>query len=298
MNRAQRRHPELVLPNGATAQPPPPAQSVAVGFCHSQDNMVPQFRRSLASVYIYDSRSRRVPRIVDEFDLESSGVHIPDARCDMVEAFLSHPLQPEWLWMIDADATFAHDILDRFMEVADPDTHPIVGALAFGVAPLKDDTGKEAFNTEWACEWELFPTLYYFDERGQAQQFLDYPIDTLIPVQSTGCHCFIVHRRVLEDPRWREDGNPLPWFRVANIKGAKMSEDQFFFVKAGALGYPTHVDTSIKTGHVKTYVADEDLYLSQRFDRGRNSLDVLRGRQTMAYEAMVADADAETVAAE
>ena len=80
---------------------------------------------------------------------------------------------------------------------------------------------------------------------------------------ATGAHCLLIHRSVLTDPRWREDGHPLPWFRSAVRLGREVSEDQFFCVRAQALGFPVHVHTGIKTGHVKTFVASEELYLAQ-----------------------------------
>lgn len=272
MNREQRRAAErkgeLVLPPGTSSHLNADATpTVAVGFCHAHDGMTPQFRRCLTFLYQLDARGREDPWIVGEYDHEASGVHVPDARCAIVQKFLDDPLQPEWLAMFDVDATFAPDILDRYLAVADPKTAPIVGALAFGVAPATDENGVELYNSVLASEQELFPTVYFFNDDGGVEMMFDYPRDQLVQVHSTGCHAFIVHRSVLADPRWKEDGHPLPWFRVAVLKGRLISEDQFFFAKAGALGYPIHVDTSIKTGHVKTYVADEDLYQRQRAQR-------------------------------
>lgn len=231
-----------------------------MGFCHDANSVTWQFRRCLGSVLVYDSRARAVPWVVDEFDLISSGVHVPDARCDMVRAFLDHPLKPEWLWMVDADATFGPTILDELLEAAHPDTAPIVGALAFGV-----QTGQP--NELLAAEQALFPTLYFFDAEHNTGIAYDYPPDELVQVHSTGCHCFVVHRSVLEDPRWIEDGSPLPWFRVVTHGERIVSEDQFFFLMAGRFGYPVHVHTGIKTGHVKTFVAEEEMFLRQQAHR-------------------------------
>lgn len=240
------------------------APSVVVGFCHPQESVTPQFRKCLTAVYMRDARGRAEPWIVGELDHESSGVHIPDARCAIVSAFLAHPYEPEWLWMVDADATFADDVLDRLIAAADPKERPIVGALAFGVKPRMEN-GVEQFNDVFACELDLFPTIYTLDEDLVFGIWMDYPRDQLVPAFSTGCHCVLVHRSVLADPAW-QDGHPLPWFRTAAYAGRVMSEDQFFYAKAGALGYPTHVHTGIKTGHVKTFVADEDLYDRLRDD--------------------------------
>lgn len=110
---------------------------------------------------------------------------------------------------------------------------------------------------------ELFPTIYIYGDEG-VRMVTDYPLDQLVQCHATGGHCILIHRRVLADPKWLDDKHPQPWFRMGFREGGEVSEDQFFCMKAGALGFPVFVDTSIKTGHVKTFVADEDLYLAQR----------------------------------
>lgn len=200
--------------------------------------------------------------IVGEFDQESSA-NISSARCQIVRDFLAHPAKPEWLWMIDSDMTFGHDILDRLLATADPTERPIVGGLCFGVRPVKFN-GVEQFNDCLATPLELFPTIYTLNESGQMQHWNSYPRDTVVQVHSTGAACLLVHRSVFADERWTQDGHPLPWFRESVLNGKVCSEDHFFCIKAGSLGYPLHLDTAAKTGHVKTFIADEDLFLAQR----------------------------------
>lgn len=235
--------------------------TVAVGFCYGQTTQTPQWVSSYLAVILRDSATHR--RIVGQFAYEVSGVHVPYARCKIVKAFLAHPAQPEWLWMIDTDATFADDILDRLLATANPETRPIVGGLAFGVRGLKDEHGEIIRNSVGASPLELFPTLYVWDEHG-TQNITDYTPGEILQVSATGAHCLLIHRSVLSDPRWLEDGHPNAWFRTAVRGKQEVSEDQFFCIKAGAFGYPIHVDTGARTGHVKTFVADETLYLGQR----------------------------------
>jgi hypothetical protein len=271
MNRAQRRAVER-----GKVELPARQELVCVGFCHPHGTTQPLFQRCLRGVYAYEwlgrgARGQQI-RLIDEFDHEASSIHVPDARCTIVQNFLAHPLEPEWLWMVDDDATFAPNILDRFMEVAHADERPIVGALAYGVHPKLDDDGHEQFNQQLGADWELFPTIYVPNDEGTGTgMWMDYPRDQLFPAVSTGCHCFVVHRRVLADPRWTEEPHPLPWFHVQYTRDRVISEDQFFFLKAGALGYPLHIDTRIKTGHIKSYVAEEDLYERQRAQHGSDS---------------------------
>lgn len=232
---------------------------VAVGYCYSQNSMTPQFARSYRMVLARDGASKR--RIINELGHETSGVHVPSARCDIVREFLKG--NAEWLWMVDTDATFGDDILERLIRSADRRERPIVGALAFGVRPAKDAKGDHIFNDVGASPLELFPTIYMWDDKG-TYCVSRYPKDTVMKVNATGAHCLLIHRTVLADERWVTDGHPLPWFRTAVRNGEEVSEDQFFCIKAQALGFPIHVDTGAKTGHVKTFIADEDLFLVQR----------------------------------
>lgn len=234
---------------------------VAVGYCYGQSTITPQWQQSYNFVLMRDAARSR--RIVGQFAHEASGVHIPTARSAIVRDFIDHPAKPDWLWLVDTDATFADDVLERLIAAADPTTRPIMGALAFGVRIAKDAKGREIFNSVGAGSLELFPTVYVYSEQGTGCVFA-YPPDQIVQCHATGAHCLLIHRTVLADPRWLEDGHPLPWFRTAVANGEEVSEDQFFCMKAGSFGYPVHVDTSIKTGHVKTFVADEDLYLAQR----------------------------------
>lgn len=199
---------------------------------------------------------------MDELDQESSA-NIASARCNIVRAFLDHKARPDWLWMVDTDMTFGDGILDRLLISADPKLAPIVGGLCFGVRPVQFPDG-ERFNECLATTLELFPTIYTLNDAGQMMHWSTYPQDSVVQVHSTGAACLLIHRSVLNDKRWTEDGHPLPWFRESVLNGKVCSEDHFFCLRAGKFGYPVHLDTKAKTGHVKTFIADEDAYLAQR----------------------------------
>ena len=237
-----------------------PGGKVTVGYCYAQSTITPQWQQSYNFVLMRDAATSR--RIVGQFAHEVSGTHIPTARSQIVREFLTHPAKPDWLWIVDTDATFADDTLERLIASADPQTRPIMGALAFGVRLAKNPSGKVEYNAVGAAPIELFPTIYVYKDN-ETVCVANYPRDQVVRCHATGAHCLLIHRTVLADPRWTEDGHPLSWFRTAVANGEEVSEDQFFCMKAGSFGYPIHVDTSIKTGHVKTFVADEDLYLAQ-----------------------------------
>lgn len=237
--------------------------TVIVAFCHRADSLSPQFRRSLTMVYMRDTATTR--RIIGELDKESSA-NIATARCEIVRDFLTHPARPDWLWMVDSDMTFGDGILDRLLTTAHPKERPIVGGLCFGVRPVKFD-GVERFNECLATPLELFPTIYTLDTEGHMLHWAGYPHDSVVQVGSTGAACILIHRSVLADPRWTQDGHPQPWFRESVLHGKVCSEDHFFCLRAGKFGYRVMLDTAAKTGHVKTFVADEDLYLAQQASR-------------------------------
>jgi hypothetical protein len=210
----------------------------------------------------YRLAQKQTPWIMGEFDQESSA-NISTARCNIVRRFLAHPGEPEWLWMVDTDMTFDIDILDRLVGVADPVERPIVGGLAFGVGPLKIN-GDDYANAQLGTHYKPFPTIYTLGDDGKMVHWQTYQENTVMPVQSTGAACLLIHRSVLADPRWLEDGHPLPWFRETVLNGEVCSEDHYFCLRAGKFGFPIHIDTSAKTGHVKTFVVDEEMYLHRR----------------------------------
>lgn len=235
--------------------------TVVVGFCHG-DRVHPQWRRALSQVVVRDAMTRR--RIVGEMDISASGAHVATGRCKMVRGFLAVPGRPEWLWIVDTDATFPPTILDRLLLSAHPVERPIVGALAFGIKPTEDAHGDTVMNDVGSSKLTVYPTLYRYDAQGRASRIWDYERNALVEVDGTGCHCLLIHRSVFEHEIWDLD-HPNPWFRSGTVlNGGEVSEDLFFCLNARAAGFPIFIDTSAKTGHVKEVVIDESLYESQR----------------------------------
>jgi hypothetical protein len=243
-----------------------PSATVLVGF--TSGGMVhSEFLSSLTGVLMNDAHPDGPRRIVGQAAHITSGAHVPTARCRIVAEFLSHPRQPDWLWMVDTDATFAPNILEQLLASADPVERPIVGALAFGWEPFPVD-GSPSVTPEYAQPMRAFPTLYHFTAEGQCLRQNKYPRDEVIRVHSTGAHCVVIHRSVLLDVGWSRWEHPLPWFRGGMAwRGQEVSEDQWFYLQAGSMGYPVHVDTGARTGHVKSLVVTEELFLAQ-YDAG------------------------------
>lgn len=242
--------------------------TVAIGRVHGRQ-IEPEFTRCFGQMLQWEA-FLFPGRLVGDFDQFASGAHVATGRCGIVRDFLKSPYKPEWLLLLDSDATFAPDVVHDLLEQADPVKAPIVGGLAFGMGPALDAQGKAMINKVGASPMVLYPTLYRFTPEGMTLRFTSYPKDTMVQVDGTGGHCLIIHRSVLEDERW-DHRHPNPWFRSGTVidhggedKIGEVSEDMFFCIKARAMGYPIFVNTAVKTGHVRSIVVDEDMFDEQQ----------------------------------
>jgi len=224
--------------------------TVGVGFCSGATTITTEFRHCYTRLLNCDARETR--RITAEHTKVVGGTSIPAARNEIVEQFLVTTPKAEWLWFVDTDATFAPSLLEELLAAAHPTERPIMGGLSFRI-------NYETPNAVRAAPFKMEPMLY---ARINDTHFpvVRYPRDAIIKVNGLPTHCLLIHRSVLEDPRWREDGHHHPWFRMSTMGGKEMSEDLFFCWKAEELGYPIHANTRAKTGHEKHLVFDEDLY--------------------------------------
>ena len=243
---------------------------VAVSYPHP-DEVNARFMRSMLHVWRVDalaqhradgSRVGGHMRIMDGGALLAveSGAVIARGRNQIVREFMK--LDADWLWMVDTDMTFEPTILEDLVAAAHPTLRPVVGALCF--AHMRQETRK------------FWPTLYaWVPGTQQLRRLTQYPADTLVPVAATGAACLLVHRSVLEEleRRWPP---PRPWFdetkfyREADADGKPVfstgdeySEDITFCLRAQGAGFPVFVHTGIKCGHVKSFEADEALFLQE-----------------------------------
>lgn len=225
--------------------------SVAVGIISSPTSVSAGFRLSLTRLLAADSKA--LHRVVSEIAKVTGTAGVPAARNEVVERFLTQTPKAEWLWFIDTDATFSEDILELLLAAAHPTQRPIMGGLAFRMP-----SGE--VNSVHAPRLVVEPMLYVRHEH-RFHSVVSYPIDSVIKLDGLPTHCLLIHRSVLEDSRWQEDAHHHPWFRMGELNGSEISEDFFFCVKAAELGYPIHAFTKAKTGHEKTFIFDEDLFL-------------------------------------
>jgi GT2 family glycosyltransferase len=151
---------------------------------------------------------------------------------------------------------FEPDTLDRLLADADPVERPIIGGLCFRVT---QDAGQMI---------ELTPTLYGLnnDKPPRTVVYHDYPPDALVQVAATGAACLLVHRSVFEGIAAaaveKKFQDPYIWFAETLYPEYKdvLSEDITFCLRAGACGFPVHVDTSIEIGHQKSFIATAAIF--------------------------------------
>lgn len=218
-----------------------------------------EFMESVVDLLIYDTSLHQ--RIVNGGGRLTAlaGANLSGPRNGLVTRFLEYG-QADWLWMVDADMTFDPSTLERLLEYADPENAPIVGGLCFGF----DDKG------------EIQPTLYGLvgdPQHPQVIRYHEWPPDSMYQVAATGTGCLLIHKSALlymrdfEHPsRGGKKGfnDAFPWFQELDHDGSPVGEDIAFCWRAGVLGIPIYVNTSVQLGHMKERMLTMDSYFLQR----------------------------------
>jgi hypothetical protein len=81
---------------------------------------------------------------------------------------------------------------------------------------------------------------------------------------ATGAAFLLVHRSVIQGIADRKYNEAFPWFQETEMSGNPAGEDITFCLRAELLGFPVHVDTSVKVGHHKSQLLTEDLFKAQQ----------------------------------
>jgi len=222
---------------------PKPTGKVILGYLHP--GMVHgAFMRSLLNMLVYDASHDR--RLFDGGGIVEyqAGANLATPRNQLVEQFRAIGTA-EWLLMVDSDMTFPANALDRLLDRADPDEAPIFGGLCFGL----DGEGHA-------------PTLYDIfpgdDGQPMVGRYREWEIDSLMKVAGTGTAFLLIHRTVFErfdafepQPGTTAFNKAFPYFQETEYFGKPIGEDLTFCFRAGFLGIPVHVDTSLHIGHIK-----------------------------------------------
>ena len=219
---------------------------VVVAYIHPGETSA-YFTQGLVNTLMYDqATARRVVGCLNEW----SSANVSASRNSLVAQFLDD-YDAEWLLWVDADMAFDHEALPALMASADAETRPIMGALCFGMSMDR-----------------LFPTIYQYVETDEGNlttvRVGEYPPDEVVQCAATGSAFVLVHRRVLEAVRAHGFNQAFPWYQETELNGLPVGEDLTFCIRAGILGFPTHVDTAVKIGHHKSTVLDHDMFQAQR----------------------------------
>lgn len=205
--------------------------SVSLGFIHSGSVRV-EFMISVMNVINHPA--------IGNFSNSSAGPLIALARNNLAARFLDRGKE-DWLWCLDTDIVFAPDTIDRLLAAADPVERPIVSALYY---------------TIW--DGHRVATIYQDSPAGEGlfnapREFDD---NKLTEVGGTGAGCLLIHRSVLEKLLELNDGDEC-WFREMVINRRVVGEDLSFAIRARQAGFPVHIHTGIKVGHVKSIMFGE-----------------------------------------
>lgn len=246
----------------AEAQTPPEVSesgdAITVAFVHSSD-VAYSWHHSLVQMVGYDmAHEARIMR-GGWIAMRCGAAGLVEARNRTVSEFLVSQ-DADWLLWLDTDMGFPADLAEKLLEVADPDTRPIVGALCFSQRESEAD-GMGG----WRCR--AVPTIFDWTKlENGSQGFLvrwDYAPNTLVRCNGTGSAAVLVHRSVFSrvaakyGPRWY-DMVPNP------STGELVGEDLSFCLRAASLEIPVHVHTGLPTTHMKRLWLGEPDYMAER----------------------------------
>lgn len=140
------------------------------------------------------------------------------------------------LWL-DSDMTFEPDLLDRLLE--DIEGRQAVGGLCFGRRPPFKPCIFKRLDVEQKGQM-IMP---------RAENWFDYPRDTVFEVEACGFACLLMRVDVLE----AMGIYGVPFFPIAGL-----GEDLTFCWRARKLDIKFHCDSRLKIGHIMRVSVDEN----------------------------------------
>jgi GT2 family glycosyltransferase len=184
---------------------------------------------------------------------------IVKARNDTVNEFVHGMPHVDWLMWLDTDMGFEATALDQLVSSADPESAPIVGGLCFAMR----EAGVDSIGGMLV---QPVPTIYDWttvtDDAGNEQSgyvpVLDYPRDATFQCAATGSAFVLIHRSAFEKIEASYGAN---WYTPVfnRSMNAWVSEDLSFCMRANALELPIHINSAVKTSHLKSVWLDERL---------------------------------------
>jgi len=203
------------------------------------------FALSIASIY-----AERLAQIDGLLRVEAGGL-LSRGRCELVKQFLDYT-DAQWLLMLDSDMQLSVKGFDKLLGAAHDVDRPIIAGLYF-----------------MASRGEFYPGAVplIFTAIPNSSAFLpilDYPIDTVFPVDSAGTGCLLIHRSVFEKIQADaspHEGDAWVWFRDMPVNGDWFSEDHYFCQRARGMGFPIHAHTGVVLPHRKRFWLSDKQYV-------------------------------------
>ncbi len=233
---------------------------VTLAYLH-RNEVAHSFADSLDRLLFFDaSTHERVMGGGSIIKMRAGTGGIVQARNQVIDVFLESDVP--WLFWLDDDMGFEHDVIERLMEVADAETRPVVGALCFAQRELAPD-GRSGYH----CVAR--PTIFDYradpkNPDGAAKMVgrAWYPPNTVIECAGTGSACILIHRSVLE--KLRDEYGSTYYDRIHDDEGKPIGEDLSFCVRVAAAGFPPiAVHTGVRTTHFKHLWLGEDQFWQQ-----------------------------------
>jgi hypothetical protein len=272
---------DITRPTGGWPQPEPEApadpragEKVCIGVPHLNEAGW-NFTESVLRMVAYDKQHG--DHLMHNSGLMNSGalaavwgrsMELSHARNTATAAFLAS--DADWLLWIDTDIGFEPNALEELLKVADPDTAPIVGGLAFIEGDFSHDF-------RGGLRSSLAPTLYDWSwvepKNGMPGSYKMVARTSWngepTRVAATGCGFLLTHRSAYEKiAKWARDGGAPAeiWFeRIPGPDGEKCGEDISFCLRAHQVGLPVMVHTGVTTTHQKTAWYGTDDYKMKPF---------------------------------
>ncbi len=210
----------------------PPKPRVLIAISHRQGNCHIALLRSIMQL---DTASIEVAFVDSTHTSELINRNI------LVEKFLSHPVQPTHVLLLDANVGLQPNTIRSLLQ-ADKD---IVCALG-----VESGTNRLLPVNVGATPYKPKPVHYDWcnpPAAGQPHWILRNDMKSkVVPVDVGGLGCFLARRAVFEK-------TPYPWFfdefnpeAITHTRDSVLEDDVAFFLKAKKFGFVAHVHTGVR----------------------------------------------------
>jgi len=169
------------------------------------------------------------------------------ARNILLQDFLEEPTKPRWLLMVDSDATFHADSVERLISR----DLPVVSAMMYRrkLPPVPTLGVLCGATAEGQPVYRFDDTIHAILKHAEAHHLkkdtpnelvLPKRDDDILPIDGSGLHFTLIRRDVAEAIK-------KPAFK---FKAPGGGEDFFFFERVRAAGFEAFGDLSVHTGHL------------------------------------------------